>query len=105
MHGRWDAAIGMDPFPPKQQAIGSFAFNDKEGRKQCFGPDHQVHAHAALGIGGISSKIIQNYARWRQIPGAHAKLPKGGVWHHVNRSSTINKHLGQWLAIDVSLQV
>jgi hypothetical protein len=50
MHGRWNAAIGMDPVPPKQQAIGSFAFNDKESCEQSFGPDHQVHVHAALGI-------------------------------------------------------
>jgi hypothetical protein len=36
---------------------------------------------------------------------AHAKLPKGGVWHHVDCSPTFDKHLGQWLAIDVSLQL
>jgi hypothetical protein len=95
----------MDPVPPKQQAIGSFAFDDKEGCEQCLGPNHQVHVHAALGIRRISSKIVQNYARWRQIPGAHAKLPEGSVQHHVDRSSAINEHLGQWLAIDVSLQV
>jgi hypothetical protein len=50
MHGRRNAAIGVDPVPPKQQAIGSFAFNDKEGREQSFGPDHQVHVQEALGI-------------------------------------------------------
>jgi hypothetical protein len=50
MHGRWDAAIGMDPVPPKQHAIRSFAFNNEEGCEQSFGPDHQVHMHAALGI-------------------------------------------------------
>jgi hypothetical protein len=50
MHGRWDAAIGMDPILSEQQAISSFAFNDKEGREQSFGPDHQVHVHAALCI-------------------------------------------------------
>jgi hypothetical protein len=27
------------------------------------------------------------------------------VWHHVDRSPAIHKHLGQWLAIDVSLQI
>jgi hypothetical protein len=50
MHGRWDAAIGMDPIPSEQQAISSFAFNDQEGREQSLGIDHQVHVHAALGI-------------------------------------------------------
>jgi hypothetical protein len=50
VHGRWDAAIGMDPIPPKQQAVSSFAFNDKEGHGQSLGSDHQVHLHAALGI-------------------------------------------------------
>jgi hypothetical protein len=50
MHGRWDAAVGVDSVPPKQQAIGSFAFDDKEGREQCLGPNHQVHVHAPFGI-------------------------------------------------------
>jgi hypothetical protein len=50
VHGRWDAAIGMDPVLPKQQAVSSFAFNDKEGREHSLGSDHQVHVHAALGI-------------------------------------------------------
>jgi hypothetical protein len=40
-----------------------------------------------------------------EISGAHAKLPEGSVRHHVDRSPAVNKHLGQWLAIDVSLQV
>jgi hypothetical protein len=27
-----------------------FAFNDKEGRKQSLGSDHQIHMYAALGV-------------------------------------------------------
>jgi hypothetical protein len=50
LHGRWDAAVGMNPDPSKKQAVNSFAFNDKEGREQSLGPDHQVHMHAALDI-------------------------------------------------------
>jgi hypothetical protein len=50
VHGIWDAAVGMDPVPSKQQVVNSFAFNDKEGCEQSLGPDHQVHVHAALGI-------------------------------------------------------
>jgi hypothetical protein len=50
VHGRWDAAVGMNPVPSKQQAISSLALNDKEGREQSFGPSHQIHVHAALGI-------------------------------------------------------
>jgi hypothetical protein len=50
VHGRWDAAICMDPVPSKQQAISPFALNDKEGHEQSLGSDHQVHVHAALGI-------------------------------------------------------
>jgi hypothetical protein len=50
MHGRWDAAICMDPVPSKQQAICPFALNDKEGREQSLRPDHQVHMNAALGF-------------------------------------------------------
>jgi hypothetical protein len=50
VHGRWDAAVCVDPVSSKQQAINPFALNDKEGREQSLGPDHQVHVHAALGI-------------------------------------------------------
>jgi hypothetical protein len=50
MHGRWDAAICMDPVPSKQQAICPFALNDKEGCEQSLGPDHQVYMYAALGV-------------------------------------------------------
>jgi hypothetical protein len=50
VHGRWDAAVCMDPVPSKQQAICPFALNDKEGREQSFRPDHQVHMHAAHGV-------------------------------------------------------
>jgi hypothetical protein len=50
VHGRWDAAVGMDPVPSKQQAVRSFALNDKEGCELRFGPNHQVHMHAALSI-------------------------------------------------------
>jgi hypothetical protein len=40
----------MNPVLSKQQAVSPFVFNDKEGREQGLGPDHQVHVHAALGI-------------------------------------------------------
>jgi hypothetical protein len=40
----------MDSVPSKQQAVTSFALNDKEGREKSLGPNHQVNVHAALGI-------------------------------------------------------
>jgi hypothetical protein len=45
-----DAAVCMNPIPSEQQAVSPFALNDKEGREQSFGRDHQVHMHTALGI-------------------------------------------------------
>jgi hypothetical protein len=32
-------------------------------------------------------------------------FPEGSVRHYVDCRSTVDKHLGQWLAIDVSPQV
>jgi hypothetical protein len=32
-------------------------------------------------------------------------FPEGGVRHYVDCRSTVDKHLGQWLAINVSSQV
>jgi hypothetical protein len=50
MHGGWDATVGMNPVPPKQQAVGSFTFDDKEGSEQRLGSNHQIHVNASLGI-------------------------------------------------------
>jgi hypothetical protein len=40
-----------------------------------------------------------------KIARAHAKFSESGVRHYIDRRSTVDKHLGQWLAIDISLQV
>jgi hypothetical protein len=50
MHGRWDAAICMNPVPSRKQAICPFALNEKEGREQGLRPDHQIHMYTALGV-------------------------------------------------------
>jgi hypothetical protein len=59
MHGGWDTAIGVNPVPPKQQAVGSFALDDKEGWEQCVGNSGKPVTLETLSLTKFSKHVFQ----------------------------------------------
>ena len=93
----------MDPVSSQKQAVCPLAIDDKESSDQSLGPNHKLNVHSSTSIRWIPSKISENHVSLEQILTCHPELPEGGIWHNVDRSTTIDEHLGQRLAIDIPL--
>jgi hypothetical protein len=105
MQSRRNIAVGVNLIAAKNNTIVILHLDDEEHSSERLAPYGELHGDDVMGLHRVAPHAVKHQVGLHELIVIPSKLLEDRVRYQVDDSATVDEHPGDWLPVDVALNV